>query len=112
MRLAEEVVTDFQGADAGHKAAENFQRVFRDREAPQQVPIKKLARGLPTRISSLVFICDFAPSRSEAERLIKQKAVEIDGVVIDDPRKEIDLSKSTDFVLRAGKKKFVRIVVE
>jgi tyrosyl-tRNA synthetase len=112
MRLAEEVVTDFQGADAGHKAAENFQRVFRDREAPQQVPIKKLARGLPTRISSLVFICDFAPSRSEAERLIKQKAVEIDGVVVDDPRKEIDLSKSTDFVLRAGKKKFVRIVVE
>ena len=42
---------------------------------------------------------------------IAQKAVEIDGVTIDDPRKEIDLSKPTEFLLRVGKKKFIRIVV-
>jgi tyrosyl-tRNA synthetase len=112
MRLAQEVINDFHGQDAAHKAADNFQRVFRDRQAPEEAPVKRLARGVPTRVSSLVFICEFAPSRSEAERLIKQKAVEIDGVVVDDPRKEIDLSKPANFLLRAGKKKFARIIIE
>jgi tyrosyl-tRNA synthetase len=112
MRLAQEVIAGFHGQDAARKATQNFQRVFRDRQAPEESPVKKLARSGPTRISTLLLICDFAPSRSEAERLIKQKAVEIDGVTIDDPRKDIDLSKPADFLLRAGKKKFVRIVVE
>jgi tyrosyl-tRNA synthetase len=53
-----------------------------------------------------------APSKSEAERLIKQRGVEIDGVCVEDPRKELDLSKPADFLLRAGKKKFLRVVVE
>jgi tyrosyl-tRNA synthetase len=53
-----------------------------------------------------------APSKAEAERLIKQKAVEIDGVMTEDPRKDIDLSKPANFLLRAGKKKFVRVIVE
>ncbi len=53
-----------------------------------------------------------AASVSDAERLVKQGAVEIDGQRVDDPRKEIDLSKPGDFRLRAGKKKFVRVVVE
>jgi len=51
-------------------------------------------------------------SKSEAERLIKQGGAEIDGIRIDDPRKDVDLSKPVEFLLRAGKKKFVRIVVE
>ena len=51
-------------------------------------------------------------SKGEAERLIKQGGVEIDEVRVDDPRKDIDLSKPTGFLLRVGKKKFLRIVVE
>jgi len=38
--------------------------------------------------------------------------VEIDGVRVDDPRKDIDLSKPAEFLLRAGKKKFLRIIIE
>src|SRR5437879_2699222 len=34
MRLAEEVISDFHGQAAARKAAENFQRIFRDRQAP------------------------------------------------------------------------------
>src|SRR6266571_5807365 len=56
MRLAQEVISDFHGQDAARKAAEHFQRVFRDRQAPEEAPIKRLARGTPTRISNLVFI--------------------------------------------------------
>ncbi len=112
MRLAKEVITGFHGADAARKAAENFQHVHRDRQPPTEVRVQKLRCGPPTRLWTIVRISDLAASRSEAERLIKQKAVEIDGLVIDDPRKEIDVTKPTSFLLRVGKKDFVRFVVE
>jgi tyrosyl-tRNA synthetase len=112
MRLAEEVISGFQGKNAAHKAAENFQRVFRDRQAPTEAPVMKLPKGPPKKLTSLLVELKLAPSKAEAERLIKQKAVEIDGVTIDDARKDIDLSKPSEFLLRAGKKKFLRVVVE
>jgi tyrosyl-tRNA synthetase len=111
MRLADEVVSGFHGAEAGRKAAENFQRVFRDRQAPQEAPTHKLPLGSAKRLTTLLVELQLSPSKSEAERLIKQKGVEIDGVCVEDPRKEIDFSKSTEFLLRAGKKKFIRVVV-
>jgi tyrosyl-tRNA synthetase len=112
MRLAEAVVSDFHGADAGRKAAENFQRVFRDRQAPEEAPVQKIARGTSQKLTALLVELKLAPSKSEAERLIKQRGVEIDGVCVDDPRKEVDLSKAGEFLLRAGKKKFLRVAVE
>ena len=112
MKLAQEVIADFHGEDAARKAAENFQRVFRDRQAPEESPVVKLPKGPSKKLTALLVDLKLAPSKAEAERLIKQKAVEIDGVTIDDPRKDIDLSKSSEFLLRAGKKKFVRVVVE
>src|SRR6266571_4937951 len=41
MRLAEEVISDFHGKEAARKAAEHFQRVFRDRQAPEEAPTVK-----------------------------------------------------------------------
>jgi len=112
MRLAEEVVNGFQGSEAGRRAAENFQRVFRDRQAPEEAPVQKVARGAAKKLTTLLVELKMAPSKSEAERLIKQRGVEIDEVCVEDPRKEIDLSRPGGFLLRAGKKKFVRVVVE
>jgi len=112
MRLAEEVVSGFQGGQAGRKAAENFQRVFRDRQAPKEAPTQKIHVGNAKKLTALLVELNLAPSKSEAERLIKQRGVEIDEVCVEDPRKEMDLSKPGQFLLRAGKKKFVRVVVE
>ena len=112
MRLAEEVISDFHGKEAARKAAENFQRVFRDRQAPEEAPTVQLPKGLPKKLTALLVELSLAPSKAEAERLIKQKAVEIDGATVEDPRKDIDLSKPLNFLLRAGKKKFLRVVVE
>jgi tyrosyl-tRNA synthetase len=44
--------------------------------------------------------------------LIEQGAVEINGVRVEDARKDIDLTKPSEFLLRAGKKKFLRIIIE
>jgi tyrosyl-tRNA synthetase len=112
MRLAEEVVAGFQGAEAGRRAEENFQRVFRDRQAPTEAPVQKIPVGPAKKLSALLVELKLAPSKSEAERLIKQRGVELDEVCVEDPRREIDLTKPCGFLLRAGKKKFLRIVVE
>jgi tyrosyl-tRNA synthetase len=112
MRLAEEVVGGFQGEEAGRKAAENFQRVFRERRAPEEAPVEKLPVGPPKKLTALLVELKLVASKSEAERLIKQRGVEINEACVEDARKEIDLSKPREFLLRAGKKKFVRVVVE
>ena len=112
MQLAEEVVSGFQGDEAGRKAAENFQRVFRERRAPEEAPVQKLPVGPAKKLTALLVELKLVGSKSEAERLIKQRGVEIDETCVEDVRKEIDLSKPGEFLLRAGKKKFVRVVVE
>jgi 16S rRNA U516 pseudouridylate synthase RsuA-like enzyme len=50
-------------------------------------------------------------SRSEADRLIKQGAVEIDGESISDVAYEIDRDHSKKFLLRVGKKPPFYVVV-
>ncbi|MGC1906791.1 MAG: tyrosine--tRNA ligase [Candidatus Acidiferrum sp.] len=112
MRLAKEVITDFHGAAAGEKAADNFQRVFRDRLAPAEMPVRKLLVGEVRKLAALLVELKVVESKSEAERLIKQGGVEVDGVRVDDPRKEMPTNKRGEFSLRAGKKKFLKVVIE
>ncbi len=112
MQLAHNIIAGFHGETAAKKAAEEFQRVFRDRQAPEDAPVIKQALSEPKRLSALLAEWKLAPSRSEAERLIKQGGVEIDNARVDDVQRQIDLSKPSEFLLRAGKKKFVRVVVK
>ena len=112
MKLGEEIVSTFHGAEAGRKAAEHFQRVFRDRQAPVEAPATRIARGPSRKLTALLVELDLAASKGEAERLIKQGGVEINGQRVDDFRKVIDLTQAGEFLLRAGKKKFVRVIVE
>jgi tyrosyl-tRNA synthetase len=112
MRLAEEIVSGFHGPDPARKAAENFQRVFRDRQSPSDVPTQRIPTGPPKKLIVLLVELKLAPSKSEAERLIKQGAVELNESRVDDPRADLDLTKPAQFLLRAGKKKFLRLIVE
>jgi tyrosyl-tRNA synthetase len=137
MGLAQEVIAGFQGQDAARKAAENFQRVFRDRQAPEEfVEISLAAKsseivatfcsgpltgtvmhmsGLSTNVekwSRLLATLKLISSTSEAERTIKQGGFEIDGQSVDDPSAKLDLKHPSSHKLRLGKKTFVRITVE
>ncbi|HTV57803.1 MAG TPA: tyrosine--tRNA ligase [Verrucomicrobiae bacterium] len=112
MQLAHTIIAGFHGEEAARKARDEFQRVFRERQAPEEAPRVKVARGAAKKLSVLLADLKLAASRSEAERLMKQGGVEIDGARADDVKREIDLSKPVEFLLRAGKKKFVRVVVE
>ena len=112
MELAQTIIAGFHGPAAAKKAAEEFRRVFRERRAPEEAPVRKVRCGAPKRLVALLVDLGLASSRSEAERLLKQGGVEIDGSRVSDVKKEVDLSKPSGFLLRAGKKRFLRVVVE
>lgn len=112
MRLATEVIADFHGQDAANKAAENFQRVFRDRQAPTEIPVVKMKQGEIKQLNALLVELKLVDSKSEADRLIKQGGAEVDGARVDDPRKSMPTDKAGEFTLRAGKKKFLKVVIE
>jgi len=112
MQLAHTIIANCHGEVAARAARDEFQRVFRNREAPEDAPVRKLPRNGAKRVSVILVELNLLSSRAEAERLIKQGGVEIDGQRMDDVKKELDLSKPASFLLRAGKKKFLRVIVE
>jgi tyrosyl-tRNA synthetase len=136
MRLAEEIVASFHGETAGRRAAEHFQHVFRDRQAPQEmkeIHLKRVPGGvfvifpkvrdveeritlpLPSGIekwSRLLASIKEVASASELERLIKQRGFEINGETVPDPTSKLDLDRPNSYEIRVGKKKFLRIIVE
>jgi tyrosyl-tRNA synthetase len=112
MQLAHAVIAGFHGEEAAKKASEEFRRVFRERQAPDEAPQHTLPRSAPKRLSVLLVELKLASSRSEAERLIKQGGVELDGIRVDDVKREIDLSKPGQYLVRAGKKRFLRVVID
>src|ERR1700693_2398081 len=110
--LARRIVADFHGTDAAKHAMEEFRRVFRDRKAPEDLPGVRIPRGAPKRLAALLGGVGLFESRSEADRIIKQGGVEVNNQRVEDVKKEMDLSKTGEFLIRAGKKKFLRIIVE
>jgi tyrosyl-tRNA synthetase len=112
MQLAHAVIAGFHGEEAAKRASDEFRRVFRERQAPDEAPRRTIPQSAPKRLSALLVELTLAPSRSEAERLIKQGGVEIDGARVDDVKREIDLSKPGEYLVRAGKKRFLRVTIE
>jgi len=109
MQLAHTIVASFHGEEAAKKAAEEFQLVFRDRQAPTDIPEMRLKWGARP-LFSLLTETGLASSRSEAERLIKQGGVEVDGQAEKDVKRTIVLNPGDLLPLRVGKKKFLRVV--
>lgn len=109
--LAQEIIAGFHGDAAATHAADEFRQVFQKRGAPSDVPEKKLKAGLRP-LNALLTEVGLAPSRAEADRLIKQGAVEIDGARVEDVRREVNLTSQKEILIRAGKKKFLRLVAE
>ena len=91
MKLAQEVIAGFHGADAARKAADNFQRIFRDRQAPEEAPVKRLPVDGAKKLTALLVELQLVASKNEAIRLIEQGGVEIDGARVDDARKDVCL---------------------
>lgn len=105
MRLAREIVSQFHGTDAALKSEEEFVRVFSRREMPTEMNTFSMSGSVA--LADLLVDTKFAPSKSEARRLIAQGGVRIDEQKID----KIDaLVEPREAILSVGRRKFVRLV--
>ncbi|MFH1664603.1 MAG: tyrosine--tRNA ligase [Candidatus Omnitrophota bacterium] len=105
--LARTIVTEYHGAEAAEKAKAGFNAVFANKEVPEDIPAFYFEAG-SVGTASLIKECGFAPSLSEARRLIAQGGVSVDGERVNDERAEITLDTSGK-ILKVGKRKFGRI---
>jgi len=105
--LAAEIVERYWGKEAARLAAEEFERIFRDKGLPDEVPTVTLSwDGEEMWLPKIMKVSGIVPSTAEAIRLIKQGAVKIDDDRIDTP--DLNL-KAGSYLIRAGKRKFVKV---
>ena len=108
--LAVQIITDFQGVAAAKSAREEFNRVFRKGEIPEDIETKELSISSgPMRIAKLMAAVELASSVAESQRLIESGAVHINDQRIMDPKAEI--SKPGEYLFKVGKRRFLKLIV-
>lgn len=113
MRLAKMIITDFHDRKAAEEAEEEFKRVFSKGELPEEMEEKKLkCQPEPQWLPKLLVTLNLASSNSQARRLIEQGGVYLDGARIEDTNFELDLSKPEQIIIKVGKRKFCRLIIE
>ena len=121
--LGQFFVERFYGKEEAIKAKEEFENIFKKKGTPDDVPLLNVPAkelGICQFLSSI----GLASSNSEAQRLVKGGAVSIlkgqldfeQGIVkanekILNPKNTVYLKKGNEFIVKAGKKKFLKVKV-
>ncbi len=106
MALGRRIVTDFHGAPAALAAEAEWRRVHQERQAPSELRVVSVAVGTH-KPHALVVLAGLAKSNGEAVRLLRQRAVRRDGVVLE--AADVALAAGEGFVLSVGPARHVRI---
>jgi tyrosyl-tRNA synthetase len=123
--LALEIVERYWGKDEALKAKEEFERVFKDKGMPDEIPVKIITGSIkltgPTvKVSAsggpnidwlpqVMKDTGLAKSTSEAIRLIKQGGVKLNGSSVTDSD---TLLQQGEHLIQVGKRKFHKVIVE
>jgi len=105
MAVAYDITAQFYGQAGANDAQGHFKQVFQNRKLPDEMPEYTIESTL-TLVDFIVQV-EFAKSKSEARRLIKQNGVKLDGRTITDI--DMTLAPTTPVVLQVGKRRFVRL---
>lgn len=111
VRLAKFFVERFHSKAAADQAEDEFNRIFVDKGLPDEMPEFAVSAEKGVVLAALMVKAGAAASNSEAQRLITGGGVQIDGEKVSDPRLKMDLEAGKEFILKAGKKKFVKVKV-
>ena len=106
--LAKTIITQFRDAAAAEGAAAHFEKVFAQKELPDQMPTVDLAAE-PVMASKLLLACGLVASGGEGKRMIAQGGVSVDGRKVTDPNEMI--VPATDMVVQVGRRKFAKLRV-
>jgi tyrosyl-tRNA synthetase len=104
--LARKLVEMYHSLSAADAAEKEFDNIFINKGIPDDIPeIKILEKEI--NILDLITKVDFAPTKSEARRLVIQGGVTINDKKITDFKKDIAIED--EMILKVGKRKFIKI---
>ncbi len=108
MQLAHEIVRIYQGDKAADTAQAHFKNVFQEGNKPAEISEIKIDSN-PIGVLELFVTAGLTSSNGEARRLIKERALRIDDIVITDEKSQITISDQ-GLLLQRGKKQFVKVI--
>ena len=108
LRLARELAERFHGAVAAAQAVAGWNAAVRGEGDVASLPLQDVpvpAEGL--RLAALLTAAGLTPSNSEANRKLKERAVKVDGAVVEDAARVF--APGFEGVLAVGKRNFARV---
>ncbi|HSD64314.1 MAG TPA: tyrosine--tRNA ligase [Ignavibacteriaceae bacterium] len=105
--LAKALIRMYYNKEAAEVAEKEFDKIFIQKEIPDDIPEFKIETGTEIGILDLILKVDFAPSKGEARRLVVQGGVSVDGDKVSDINAQIKIDKPK--ILKVGKRKFIKI---
>jgi len=106
-RLAREIVTQLHNQKAATEAEERFAKVFQEKRMPEEIAEFHLSfKSEYIPVSRLLVKAKLTGSHSEANRLIQQGAVSIDGKKISSNTAPYNNGS----IIKAGKRRFVKVI--
>lgn len=109
--LGEELAARFHSPEAGRQARENFIAQFQKGQMPEDMPeVNLIVDGNGMQIANLMKAAGLVESTSEANRMIQQGAVRVDGEKIHDRNVQIESKKT--IILQVGKRRFAKVTLE
>lgn len=112
-QLAANIVAAYHGEEAAGAAEADFDRVFKNHDAPKDIP--EFAADLTPNdegkvyLAKLIADAGLAKSAGEARRLIDGGGVKVNGAAVPAKEYNVDPSMLAGAVLQVGKRKFVRL---
>ncbi len=108
--LAIEIVERYWGKEAAIHAKEEFDHIFKEKGVPDEIPVFELQWDEEEMwLPKIMKLSGITPSTGEAMRLIKQGAVIVDDQKITDHQKGF---KRGNYLIKAGKRKFIKVVAK
>lgn len=107
-QLARTFVRMYYDEQASKNAEDEFDKIFIKKDVPDEIPEFNLsAFSGQINIMDLIVEVKFAPSKSEARRLVLQGGVSIDSKKINDINTSINIKNGQ--ILKVGKRKFAKL---
>lgn len=103
VKLAKIIIAQYHSVQAAEKEAEEFTRVFSQKETPQDMPVFK-TNGEKT-VLVILTESKLAASGNEARRLIKQGAISFNNIKIE----KDDFVPNEPGILKAGSRRFLKV---
>ena len=110
--LAESLTSLFFDDSIAKSEREEFSKVFSKGKVPEEMPTFSLSSLNLEKVSLLNVLASTEKfgSKGEIRRLVKQGAIKLDNVRVDDPEMALGFEpEKNDLVIKAGKKIFIRI---